>query len=430
MLGLLLSPTFLCFLGFAYTLCLFNYRILFCRISHIPVPRLAATTYLHQFYYDGQPHKGQFFLQCERLHARYGPIIRLWPDEVHVNDMAFYNELYTNDIRRHRNKSDLWFWFAGVDTFIGRSVFATLEPDLHRVRRAGFAQYFSWGKVMELQPRIADKAEWLRENVMEWAGGDELLNLTNAMGALTLDAHWMLSGSKLSAVLKRFDKQVHECTRSAFDDALTEGRSKKNNEKRVTVMRDMVGPDGHLPAEERTFARIKNEASNFVDAGIETTGRTLAVTFYHILANPSIHSNLIDELRTVMSFPRSPTPSRSTLEKLPYLTAIITEGLRISHATPGRLARTCPDEDLEFHGFQIPRGPTISQSNYLLHTDAAVFPDPHTFRPERHLAPGAAELQKKMVVWERRVDVRGHEFGLGGARPYDRPHDLGSGYAA
>ncbi|KAK3710966.1 hypothetical protein LTR37_009987 [Vermiconidia calcicola] len=63
--------------------------------------------------------------------------------------------------------------------------------------------------------------------------------------------------------------------------------------------------------------------------------------------------------------------------------------------------RTCPDEDLEFRGFQIPRGTTISQSNYLLQTDAAVFLDPYTFRPERYLGPGAAELQKKIVPFRR-----------------------------
>lgn len=61
-----------------------------------------------------------------------------------------------------------------------------MDHDLHRSRRAAFGQYFSKGKVLELQPRISKKVELLRENMMKWANTGELLDLYNAMSALTL----------------------------------------------------------------------------------------------------------------------------------------------------------------------------------------------------------------------------------------------------
>lgn len=132
---------------------------------------------------------------------------------------------------------------------------------------------------------------------------------------------------------------------------------------------------------------------------METTGRTLALTFYHILANPEIHTRLREELSTLLPSSSSTIPSLQELEKLPYLTACIEEGLRVSHGTAGRLARTAPDENLTYHGIKIPKGTTMSQSGYLLHMDPTVFTEPEVFRPERFLGdgPGVAEAKRQMV---------------------------------
>ena len=92
---------------FVYLICLAIYRLYFSRICHIPGPRLAALTYFYQFYYDVYPHSGQFLFKCGRLHDEYGPVIRIGPDEIQVNDMAFYNEMYPQGNRR-RDKSRLW----------------------------------------------------------------------------------------------------------------------------------------------------------------------------------------------------------------------------------------------------------------------------------------------------------------------------------
>jgi hypothetical protein len=90
-----------------YIFCVGVYRLYFSRISHIPGPRLAALTYFYQFYYDVFPHQGQFLFECGRMHEKYGPVIRIGPDEVQINDMSFYNEIYTQGTRR-RDKSRLW----------------------------------------------------------------------------------------------------------------------------------------------------------------------------------------------------------------------------------------------------------------------------------------------------------------------------------
>lgn len=78
----------------AYILLLAIYRLYFHRTSHIPGPKLAALTYLYQTYYDVCPYQGRWLWQCEALHKRYGPIIRVGPDEIHINDPAYYDEVW------------------------------------------------------------------------------------------------------------------------------------------------------------------------------------------------------------------------------------------------------------------------------------------------------------------------------------------------
>ena len=220
------------------------------------------------------------------------------------------------------------------------------------------------------------------------------------MRSLMQAPDWMMSRNPMFVSQKRFQAQIDACAKIAFDDAL------QVDPKSVTVLREMVNSNALSP-EEKTFARIKNDGMIFVGAGMETTGRTLAVTFYYILANPDVHKRLKEELQTVIPSSSSPIPSLPALEKLPFLTAVINEGLRVSHGVAGRTPRIAPDEDLDYCGIKIPRGTTMSQSGYLLHMNPDAFPEPHEFHPERFLADeayagvDAAEAQKHAVPFGR-----------------------------
>jgi cytochrome P450 len=102
-----------------------------------------------------------------------------------------------------------------------------------------------------------------------------------------------------------------------------------------------------------------------------------------------------------------PHPSKSvalaTLEQLPYLTACVQEGLRLSCGVSSRLQRICPDEDLVFNDGEkdwfSPRGTPTSMTGMLVHYDPKIFPAPTTFRPERWLED--PRLDKYLVPFSR-----------------------------
>lgn len=99
-----------------------------------------------------------------------------------------------------------------------------------------------------------------------------------------------------------------------------EARQKSANK---TVFNSLFASD--LPPEELSVTRIQQEAAGLVGAGIETSKSTLALASFHILDNPEVLSRLRKELIDAIPNVRNPPPL-STIEKLPYLTAIIQEG--------------------------------------------------------------------------------------------------------
>jgi hypothetical protein len=81
--------------GLTYSIILYPitkiiYRLYFHPLTSIPGPKLAAATSLYNAYYDIL---GTGLVKhLPALHAKYGPIIRTQPNEVHVADLDGYNQ--------------------------------------------------------------------------------------------------------------------------------------------------------------------------------------------------------------------------------------------------------------------------------------------------------------------------------------------------
>lgn len=167
------------------------------------------------------------------------------------------------------------------------------------------------------------------------------------------------------------------------------------------VIMDKIPRESTLPDAEKTLSRMSAETNVLVAAGTDTTARTLAIAHYYILSRPEIHSRLLTEIRTLIPVPGAEIPSHDALERLPYLTGVILESLRLGHSVPSRLSRVAPDEDLRYGGRVIPRGTAVGQSNWFIHEDPACFPDPHAFQPDRWSGPDAERQRRYLVAFGR-----------------------------
>lgn len=138
--------------------------------------------------------------------------------------------------------------------------------------------------------------------------------------------------------------------------------------------------------------RLAEEAAAVVGAGTETTSWALSVMTYHLLQKPELLAKLTRELETVVKDPKE-MPGWLVLEGLPYLGAVIQEGLRLSYGVSSRTARTATEEDLVYRGefnkkpveVFIPRGYAVGMSAAITHHDEGTFVNSDEFIPERWL---------------------------------------------
>ncbi len=151
----------------------------------------------------------------------------------------------------------------------------------------------------------------------------------------------------------------------------------------VTIFHEILN-DPNLPESEKTEDRMTAEAGSLVGAGTLTSAHMLTLTSFFVLSNPEILEKLLAELKTVMLTPMS-TPDQQVLEALPYLNAVIDEGLRLSYGSMHRLSRSHPTESLNYKEWVIPPGTPVGYCAYLVHMNANIFENPHAFKPQRWL---------------------------------------------
>ncbi|KAJ5713431.1 cytochrome P450 [Penicillium malachiteum] len=153
---------------------------------------------------------------------------------------------------------------------------------------------------------------------------------------------------------------------------------------------EAVLDDPNLPDSQKALKRLEEEGSLLVLAGAESPAATLNVIFFHLLSNPNIFSKLRAELKTV------PSPAGWTdLDKLPYLSAVIEEGNRLSFGVAARTSRIAPGPIT----YTPSRGTPVSISTLSAHTASSVFPDSYRFDPDRWLGEEGRERRKFQMAF-------------------------------
>ncbi|ORY58843.1 putative cytochrome P450 [Pseudomassariella vexata] len=423
-----------------YLLLLAVYRLYFSPSARFPGPRLAALSFWYEFYYDVWK-EGQYTWKIRELHQEYGPFVRINPDEIHCNDPEFFDILYASSAKR---KTDKWIWFVR-QSWTRNSMFKTIKHDLHRQRRSQLSSFFSKSSIKTIEPLIVRKVNGLCARLEASSETQSVVSLTHAFVAVTLDIisrvcfgfsydflelpefaqTWhdgLISTSRLGHSVRQFpwvfhllslfprlladpgilaaNKRQEELTAqvAAVVDRHARGE-KPPGEDGFTIFDAML--DADVPPEEKTNARLCEEAQALTAAGSLTTANTLDATIYQLLTHPNHLARLYRELEVAIPDP-AVLPPATELEKLPFLTALLHEGLRISKGLPHRFARVSPDVSYSYGDVVIPRGLPVGMSFIDMVEDPETFPEPNSFEPERWMPfdePEVRRRRKRLVIF-------------------------------
>jgi cytochrome P450 len=150
---------------------------------------------------------------------------------------------------------------------------------------------------------------------------------------------------------------------------------------------DQKGGDG-VPGLDRLD--IAAECLDHMVAGIDTTGDALSFLMWG-LSQPDrlpIQRRPQEELRN--------NPG-ANFDALPFLDAVVMEGLRCWPAIPMSLPRYVPAGGRTIDGYFIPEHTIVSCQAYSVHRlDTAIFPDPDKFDPNRWLQKDGDADRKRL----------------------------------
>lgn len=342
-----------------------------------------------------------------------------------------------------------------LDFSNGQAGFGTISHDIHRLRRIPIAKFFSRGMIARLEPEIQTMVQKLCDKLLAQSGEEEAFDVTMAYSCFASDAiscysfgesfgfldqkGWYPNFREPTAAILRpvFIFRFFPWTKASvgfgkfFVDYMPKDiallvrtlqidlPAKINKVKadidayitydRPTIFDSLLRSD--LDTLEKEPQRLADEAAAVVSAGTETTSWALSVITFHLLTKPKLLATLTNELQRVVDDPLR-LPAWTALESLPYLGAVIQEGLRLSYGVSARTARVATEENLIYRGewqkktveLIVPKGYAVGMSAVITHHDERAFPDSYAFVPERWLDENdqrRKDLERSMLAFSK-----------------------------
>jgi cytochrome P450 len=353
--------------------------------------------------------------------------VRIDPYELHIADSEFWDTPYG------AGRVDKYDYFINRQN-IPRSIFATPDHNLHKVRKSPLQPLFSKKRISDFQPVIRDKLAILCSKIDQFVQNGRPFALNRACtafsgdvittyvfgqtydhlqspdfketfqepfmaasesGNVALQFKWLypLLESLPEWLVFKMEPRMSLILQLAKDfdvklKAIRDGTAKENLDH-PTILYELMRAD--LPAEEKLLGRLNEEAQLLVAAGLTTTAWAISVASFHVIRSPAMAKRLREELTVV---PKD--FSWADVENLPYLNACMREGLRLSYGVTARSPRLW-DRPIEYRCWTIPARTPISLTVVDHNHNEEIFPDSHNFDPERWLSGN--ELNKKLDKW-------------------------------
>lgn len=159
---------------------------------------------------------------------------------------------------------------------------------------------------------------------------------------------------------------------------INERRSQLDDANRVDILSLLMSAtdaDGN----SMTNQELRDELMTLLLAGYETTATAMAWGLYWIYRKPEVRRKLIQELNSL-----GENPDPISVSRLPYLTAVCNETLRIYPVALATFMRRA-EEPVELLDYQIKPGSEVWGCIYLLHHREDLYPNSKEFKPERFI---------------------------------------------
>ncbi|OCL11142.1 putative cytochrome P450 [Glonium stellatum] len=405
----------------AYTFVITVYNLYFHPLAAYPGPFLARSTLLWRIYHSMG---GRFHIAIDRQHRKYGSVFRVSPNELSFASVESWKSIYGHPPAGKPSLIKSEFYEMYGAGFSSLCIGSERDPQKHNKMRKSLSAAFSTKALSEQEDIVTKTIDKFvirigKDGGLETGG----LNMTKWYEMIAFDIlgemafgesfHCMETGKPhfwselildhlyfitLADNLRRFPlvrtfaKLLFPSTvavrnqNSVYSrDQVSKRLGKKTSRK--DFLTNLVGKleNGEIEREE-----MNAHVSTLVIAGGETVATFLAATTFYLLKSIACYGRLREEIRN--RFASYGEINAASAQQLPYLQAVISEGLRIYPPGSQGFPRVSPGVFVD--GRWVPKGAEIYTSAWTVTHDERNFQSPMTFKPERWLDPNSKDIKE------------------------------------
>ncbi|KAI1374302.1 cytochrome P450 [Hypoxylon crocopeplum] len=391
------------------------YYVLLHPLRKYPGPKLfAASSLPYGFWYMS----GKWHTKIMQLHEKYGPIVRIGPDELSYASPEAWEDIYGRYIpaKRRENPKPTWYCSPDAHDMVGANL-----GDHGRMRRV-MAPGFTYGAMCKQEPLIKEHVDLFLEKLHGLSGKDgTVINMLQWFTYCTFDMIGDLSFGEPFGCLK--NSMMHPWLQLVFANIYvthilmlckripffylfvpikTTIQMYRDFLRHVVLLRQVVNRRLSLPTQRNDFMDIMTSqpgkslyltqeeifknAILLTGGGAETTSSSLTGMAFILATRPEVKRKIVEELHA--TFATEHEINMRSVAELTYTGAFIEEALRYYPPGPNAMWRTTPPEGNTILGDQIPGNIILGIPHRVVYRSERYWKHADQFHPERWLPDG------------------------------------------
>ncbi|QKX59153.1 uncharacterized protein TRUGW13939_06285 [Talaromyces rugulosus] len=382
----------------------FIYNAFFHPLRHFPGPLIHR---ISRVPWAIRHARGEQAFHTQRLHDRYGPVVRIAPNHLSFTDPQAWKDIYYHRTEMAKSTE----FTRNVKNQITTIVNADQEEH-QRLRRA-LAHGFSDSSMRQQEPimlkHIGMLVDRLRQessnglkksNMAEWYNwttfdlSSDLIFAESFHCLETVNYHpWVATIMKTIKFhafmvalgyggLRGLVQLIHKAggflamkTMRGYIDNMLKSRL-STGQSRDDLFEG-------LAKRRHEWEKLSVNATVLLLAGSETTATCLSGTTYFLLTHPEVLEKVKNEIRT--SFSSDTEINIQSVSKLTYLLPVLNESLRMYPPLTSGMVREVPTGGARIAGHYVPGDTLVEIQHWSVNHSKENWVDPWSFRPERFM---------------------------------------------
>ncbi|KAF9886735.1 hypothetical protein FE257_011112 [Aspergillus nanangensis] len=396
------------------------YRVVWHPLQRFPGPPLARLSNLWHLH---QIRRSDNYLWIQKLHAKYGPIVRTGPNNLSVNDASAIPIVLGNESRCAKST-----WYERSLPLV--NLHTVRDKKVHDARRRVFSKAFSPSALRHYDTRVAIYSDEFIRQMQQNSGGpidisawckyfafDVMgdLGLGKSFNMMTRDENrWipdLLETSMahvgpttpvpwLAPILHRLPK-AGEGPRKWLQfvgSQVNDRMGKKNDPSTNDILSHLLQAYDETLKKDIDYQWLRGDTRLTIVGGSDTTAATLTFLFYYLAKDPTHIAKLRSELEPLLDGRTRLDPK--DIPKAKHLDGIIQEALRLHPAIPSGFPRVTPPEGIQVSDQFIPGGMTVVLPVYAMQHDERNYVRAEEFIPERwYSQPELIKNKGAFLTW-------------------------------